>query len=94
MEELENAYSKWSDYNKELLKQIFSDASISEEYSHWIGIGFIRERTYAEKVKEFRDDVALKIHRLESISERLELIPFEQTRWTPLFRQKMGKLKL
>ena len=79
LEELQDDYYKWSDYNKELLKQIFSNDSLSEEYSHWVSsFGFIGDRNFAEKVEKVHDDLQEKIRRLESISERLELIPISE----------------
>lgn len=75
LEGARNEYYKWSAYNTEMLKQLFTNNSLAEEYESWIGIGFIQEQSMYQKIKEFHEDVKEKIHRLESISERLELIP-------------------
>lgn len=71
-------YYKWSDYNTELMKLIFSNESMAREYSRASCITFIRERSFDEIIEEFYSDVKEKIHRLESISERLELIPLSE----------------
>lgn len=75
LEQLKKEYSKWSAYNVELLKQMFSDESMSKEYSFWGGFAVVGGQSFGEEVEEFYSDVEEKIHRLESISERLELIP-------------------
>jgi predicted nucleotide-binding protein len=75
LESAKKEYYKWSDYNKELLKQMFTNESMADEYS-WIGaVSISPERNLAHEIREFHSDVNGKIHRLESISERLELIP-------------------
>lgn len=70
-------YCKWSDFNKELLKRLFTTEKLSEEYSHYIEIGIISsyEPLLGEKVREFHEDIDSRIHRLDSIIERIELIP-------------------
>lgn len=77
LSEVQNEYYKWSDYNAELLKQLFSNESMAKEYT-FFGIGFIGERSFQEKVRELNSDINEKIRRLESISERLELIPLAE----------------
>lgn len=78
LEQAKNEYYTWSDYNQELLKQLFTDESMAEEYSSWIGIVVSGEENFYDQVKEFLSGVKEKIHRLESISERLELIPLAE----------------
>lgn len=72
-----NEYNKWNSFNAELLKRIFSTEELADEYSHWIGIGIIamREPSLGEKIAELYKDIDQKIHRIDSIIERLELIP-------------------
>jgi hypothetical protein len=76
-EDLEAAktdYFRWTDYNAELLKPLFTNESLSSEYAAFYGaIAGTRNRLEIE-VKGFRDEVNHKIHRLESIKDRLELI--------------------
>lgn len=77
LDKTQNEYYKWSAYNTELLKQLFSNESIAGEYS-WFGIAFAGGSSFQEKVEELHSDIKDKIHRLESISERLELIPLSE----------------
>lgn len=67
-------YFNWSKYNDQLLSKIFSNNSISEEYTYWSGImvtgGYT---TLQDEIKEHLKDINEKIGRLESIIERLEL---------------------
>ncbi len=73
-------YYKWSDYNAELLNRIFGNYSISEEYSSFIGVVFAGgQPNLPEDVKDLHKDIDEKIHRLDSIKERLELIPESQS---------------
>lgn len=78
LEQAQNEYYKWSAYNTELLKQLFSNESMFEEYSWFGGVSVTGEESFHEKVEEFYSDVKDKIHRLESITERLELIPLAE----------------
>lgn len=76
-----NEYSKWNSFNTELLKRIFSTEELADEYSHWIGIGIIsmREPSLGEKIADLYKDIDQKIHRIDSIIERLELIPLSNS---------------
>lgn len=76
-----NEYSKWNSFNAELLKRIFSTEELAEEYSRWIGIGVMamREPSLGEKIADLYKDIDQKIHRIDSIIERLELIPLAHT---------------
>lgn len=75
-ETLTNDYSKWDSFNSELLKRIFTTDEMEKEYAQW-GVGFIsmREHSLGEKIADVYKDIDKKIHRLDSIIERLELIP-------------------
>lgn len=77
LDSTKNEYSKWNSFNTELLKRIFSTEELADEYSHWIGIGVIamREPSLGEKIADLYKDIDQKIHRIDSIIERLELIP-------------------
>jgi predicted nucleotide-binding protein len=81
LDEAENEYSKWNSFNTELLKRIFSTDELAEEYSRWIGVGVIamREPSLGEKIADLYKDIDQKIHRIDSIIERLELIPLTKT---------------
>lgn len=85
LDEAKNEYSKWNSFNTELLKRIFSTDELAEEYSRWIGIGVIamREPSLGEKIADLYKDIDQKIHRIDSIIERLELIPLTKTAAAP-----------
>ena len=72
-----NEYSKWNAFNTELLKRIFTTEELSKEYLRWIGVGVIamRQPSLGEKIADYYKDIDQKIHRIDSIIERLELIP-------------------
>lgn len=65
---------RWSKFNIELLNRFFDGNSIAKEYE---GSGFVVavSRSFGEEVQDFRRDVDRSIERLESIRERLKLIP-------------------
>lgn len=73
----EKAYGKWNDFNLELLKRLFTSDELYVEYNRYTGgmTVMMREKHLGEKVSDFYKKVEDKNHRLESIIERLELIP-------------------
>lgn len=74
-EMLSNDYSKWDSFNSELLKRIFTTDEMSKEYGFWGAVMSMHEPSLGEKIADVYEDVNKKIHRLDSIIERLELIP-------------------
>jgi predicted nucleotide-binding protein len=75
LEAARSDYYTWSEYNKELLKRLFTNESLAQEYEG-IAIAIGGGRTnLAEELQGFRRDVSSKVRRLESIKERLEIIP-------------------
>ena len=76
LESVRKEYYKWSDYNEELLKRLFTNDSLSKEYRSFFGaVAFGGQPSLGEEIRDFHKDINEKIHRLESIKERLELIP-------------------
>lgn len=77
LRKLTNEINRWSDYNNELLTRIFTTSSIANDYSSWgIAYGFGgREPTLPQMVVSTHNDLRTRINRLESIRDRLELIP-------------------
>lgn len=78
LEEAKKEYRKWTDYNSELLKRIFSTDEIAKEYEKRVGLFIIQpatEQPLSEKINKFYSTLGEKNHRLESICERIELIP-------------------
>ncbi len=75
--ELESAkadYRKWRDYAKEMLNQTFNNTSMSRSLNH---AGFITmgTRNLRSRIEDYMDDFSRDITTLESIEERLPLIP-------------------
>ena len=73
----DQTYRKWHDFNIELLKRLFTSDDLCMEYKRYAGSMrmMMREKYLAGKVSDFYQQVEDKNHRLESIIERLELIP-------------------
>ena len=77
---LSNDYSKWDSFNSELLKLIFTTDEMAKEYDFWGAMAMtMYEPSLGEKIADVYEDVNKKIHRLDSIIERLELIPLSAT---------------
>lgn len=75
-EVLRNSFSKWNSFNVELLKRLFTSDELASEYSYWGGgISMLYEPSLGEQIADTYQDIEKKIHRLDSIIERLELIP-------------------
>lgn len=72
-----NQYSKWDNFNVELLTRIFTTDEYQNEYSYCVSCSFslYDEPSFSEKVHNIREDIIKKIHVFESLIERLELIP-------------------
>lgn len=76
LEATKKDYYKWSDYNSELLKRLFTNDTLADEYIGFFGavVGGATP-SLSEEVHDLRKRIQEKIHRLESIKERIELIP-------------------
>jgi len=71
-----NKQSKWNAYNKEYLKRCFSSDVIVDQYSRVSGWGTIyMDASLNQMINSFREGIDGQITELESILERLELIP-------------------
>ena len=76
-EELDDLHAerqKWSEYNSELLRRLFDNQAIADEYNVYIG-GISLNPSLQDRIKSFHKHVSDNITRLESIRDRLELIP-------------------
>lgn len=73
----EKEYQRWDAYNAEMLKQMFTTNKFEEEYSWWSGVFTLgrHELSPKEKLKAHKDNIREKVHRLESVLDRVELIP-------------------
>ena len=74
-EALKNKYSKWDSFNSELLKQMFTTEEIADEYDYWGIMSVPINPSLEEEIDDLYRDVDTKIHRLDSIIDRLEIIP-------------------
>lgn len=93
--ELEQARSekrKWSDFNAALLRRIVDTDELVNDYYPSAGIGFLplEPVPLATLVKEFHYDVRKYITCLESILDRLELIPESPTLAQPTKEWPIG----
>src|SRR5437773_142501 len=73
-----DALTKWHDYNEEMLTRSFTTPKISKEYTFPTSEQMttrLHEPTQREEVESLRRSARERIGRLESIRERLELIP-------------------
>lgn len=76
LDEFSNSYGKWDRFNSELLRRIFTTDEAAKEYDYWgVGIISFREPALSERIADVYKDIDKKTHRLDSIVERLELIP-------------------
>lgn len=76
LDEFSNSYGKWDRFNSELLRRIFTTDEAAKEYDYWgVGIISLREPALGERIADVYKDIDKKTHRLDSIVERLELIP-------------------
>lgn len=75
-ESAKNEYNKWNSFNVELLNRIFSSDQFAKEYSRWGAVAIsYNEPSLGEEITDLYKDIDEKLHRLDSIIERLELIP-------------------
>ena len=74
-------YSKWSSYNNELLKRLFTTEELSNEYySSTISDLFsMYDPSIFDQITNLHERVDNELHCLDSIVERLEIIPTSNT---------------
>lgn len=80
LETLNQKYKKWSDFNVELLSRIFNNEVIAEEYKSSRGASRVAPDSlwgnpFPTLYENFLNRISAKLNTLESIIERLELIP-------------------
>lgn len=84
-ETLKHDYSKWDSFNSELLKRLFTSDELAHEYDWWGAMSVsMYEPSLAEKIADVYKDIDNKIHRIDSIIERLELIPLNAAHQPPV----------
>jgi predicted nucleotide-binding protein len=71
-----NKQNKWNSYNIEYLKRCFDSEVIAEEYNGVSGWGSLfMNPSLGQQIQCFKEGIGNQITELESILERLELIP-------------------
>lgn len=93
----ENEYRRWNSYNAEMLTRLFTTDKFAEEYSRWGAVAIsMYAKSPAEKLEDHKKEVGEKIHRLESMRDRLELIPHasevRSTAITAVARERTNKV--
>lgn len=70
-------YSKWNEFNAELLKRLFTSSEVSEKYSEYCGVLVssyeFKVPGFEGEVEDYHDNVKQKITYLESIKDKLSL---------------------
>ncbi len=77
VEAFKNGVDKWDEFNAELLKQIFSNETVSEEYKYSNGgfVGNLNDPPMMNTYRLYKETLDSRLNKLESIFERLELYP-------------------
>ena len=66
-------YYTWNEYNVHFFRVGFSSSEESDSYAH-AGARIAFDQPFQAKVRDFRDDVRIKIRRLVSLKARLDLM--------------------
>lgn len=78
---LKTDYSKWNDWNQEYLKQSFNyqDNQYLHDYNWWWVMAiWYWEKYFFDQVKDEKDDIKKKIEKLETLLEKVDLIPIDE----------------
>jgi len=88
-EALQHDYSKWDSFNSELIKRLFTSDELADEYDWWGAMAVsMYEPSLGEKIADVYKGIDEKIHRIDSIIERLELIPLNAAHQSPAESRK------
>lgn len=79
IDEAKKEYRKWNDYNFEYLRRIFSTDEEATKYNRPLHYAFLLDSNLGRDIRDFFDDVKEKIHRIDSLVERIDLISLEIT---------------
>jgi hypothetical protein len=69
---LRHDHTRWHRFNVDLLKKLFSDDSVADEYDRRLHVMYAPE-TFLQSIQSFHDDTEIYLNRLRSIVERTEL---------------------
>jgi WD40 repeat protein len=80
LKNVENSYRKWNDFNKELLKKIFTSSEIADEYSqeYFFAFGTQQPPSLSDEIEDLHDRISKKTIKLESRVEQLELLDIDR----------------
>ena len=93
LDALRKLYYKWNDFNCELLKRLFTTEKLADEYSRYGPmIMSLNEPSLGKKIQDLNKDIDDKIHRIDSIIERLELIPLNSSQKPMIAQEAKGKI--
>lgn len=75
LEAARQAYYSWDEFNETLLRRSFSTSKVADGYSATPGFFVMGggPDPFPVRIKEFHDDVAVKLRRLTSLKEQLQL---------------------
>lgn len=87
-------YTRWSAYNEELVRRMFSNEEYASSYrsASRVGVMVMGEPSFHTMVQNHRDQTSKKINMLKSLAERLDLIaevPVVSSRTSLLGRPSM-----
>ncbi len=74
MEAAEQEYFRWDDFNFELIKAMFNLEGYALQYRGF-SIGSATPRTLKDQIDNFHEDLKYHVNHLESLKDRLVLIP-------------------
>ncbi len=76
IENVRQEYYRWDDYNTKLLEMLFSSKDMADEYNGSdMSFFTIGDPNFSNTIDDLHKDVKKHINRIESIMDRLELIP-------------------
>jgi len=75
-DEIKSEYARWNEFNIEFLRRAFTNGEYADQYAYYASVGFmvIGGRSEYDTVNEFYETLNVRIERLRSIAERLDLI--------------------
>jgi predicted nucleotide-binding protein len=86
LDDIRREYRKWDSYNIEMLRYLFNDESIAEEYCQMTIVGVPRlgrDALLRERIAAFENEVKEKLSLLETIEERLQIMAEPQYQRSP-----------
>ncbi len=79
LNKLHAQFDNWSKFNEELLKRLFDNSAIADQYTDFYGGSYNTMATFEDKIDYYRRDVTKRIDRMKGILEQLDIIPEQST---------------